>query len=86
MNAFDYRYPAAMFPSTRNVAVTPDDDTHFTPPFRSLYVGTGGNVVIADLHGGVTTWRNVPDGGYVLSGGTRVMAATTASDIIALTD
>lgn len=82
--SFDHRYPTPTFPSMRNEEVTPSNSTEYDPPFRALYVGTGGDVAITDPSGNTTTWRNVPDGSYVLSSGVKVNATTTAADIIAI--
>lgn len=64
-------------------AVTPDDDTEIV--FHALYVGTGGDVSIKTAtDGAAVTFANVPDGSILPVAGIRVMAATGASDIVAL--
>jgi hypothetical protein len=65
-------------------AVTPSDTTIVT--CHALYVGTGGTVVVAPATGAGTSFVNVADGTWLpveLKQG-RVMAATSASNIIAV--
>jgi hypothetical protein len=67
--------------ATRSGPVTPSDDTELS--FKRLYVGTTGDVTIQ--HEGadsVVTYANVPAGTTLDVTGNRVMAATTASDIV----
>ena len=71
-------------PSKHNKVITPSDTTKYDPPFRALYVGTGGDVSLTDTKGSTTVWKNVPDGFYVLSSGIRVNTETTTADIIGL--
>lgn len=70
--------------SSRHVTVTPSDSTTFSPPFKGIYVGTTGDVAIADADGTINVFSNVPVGTHPW-GGTKIMSTdTTASDIIAL--
>lgn len=70
-------------PAYGTAAVTPSDSTALN--FRSLYIGTGGNVAITDKVGNVTTFSNVLGGSILPVQGTKVMATnTTASNIVAL--
>jgi len=64
-------------------AVTPSDAT--LVEYEALYVGGAGNVVIAfdDADSGVT-FSSVPAGTILPVAGRRVMAATTATNIVAL--
>lgn len=66
------------------VAVTPSDVTVFNPPFRALYVGVGGSVVIVSLLGTTATFSGVPAGTTLFIAGTQVKAASTATSIVAL--
>lgn len=62
-------------------AVTPSDTTDVG--FTALYIGVSGNVVIQNKAGTSITFANVPVGFFPVSGD-KVMAATTASSILAL--
>ena len=73
-------------PAYRLEAVTPSDSTDLTGA-RALYVGTAGNLLVR-LPGAPTTTvtlANVQAGTFIPIRVTRVMAATTASDIVAVT-
>lgn len=65
-------------------AVTPSDSTTFDPPFIGLYVGTGGSLSIVGLAGSAVTFANVQSGTILPISGTKVMAATTATNVVAL--
>lgn len=69
-------------PAYGTAAVTPSDSTPLN--FRSLFVGTGGNVAILDKSGNATTFVGVLGGSILPVQGTRVLLATTASNIVAL--
>lgn len=67
-------------------AVTASDSTEL-PCTRALYVGTGGNVsvIMGDgQNGSAVTFSNVPTGVILPIQVVKVMAATTASNILAL--
>jgi hypothetical protein len=71
-------------PAISAEAVTANDST-VLEPFRALYVGTGGDVVVTVLSGSDITFANVQDGSILPVGGTKVKStSTTASDIVAL--
>lgn len=64
-------------------SVTPNDNTVLD--FKALYVGTGGTVIIKHAESGaIKTFTNVQDGSILPVAGVRVMAATTATGIMAL--
>lgn len=71
----------SVFASAKNYgAVTASDSTSLN--FKALYVGTTGNVVIKKKSDSpAVTFANVPVGFFSVAG-VRVMAATTASDIV----
>jgi hypothetical protein len=70
-------------PATRYAAVTPNDSTVVNA--RALYVGTAGNLALkADANAATVTFSNVPAGTVLPVGAWFVMAATTASNIVAL--
>lgn len=63
--------------------VTPSDTTVIA--CRGLWVGTGGDLAVTfSVSGETITLANVPDGSLLPIAVYRVMAATTASDIVAL--
>lgn len=71
---------------TLSVAVTASDSTDLTATCtKGLWVGTTGNLSVK-LAGdsSATTWKNLPSGTYVPGAYARVMAATTAADIVCL--
>lgn len=68
-------------PATRSGVVTQSDTTELK--FKRLFVGGAGNVTIQ--HQGsdsVVTYTGVPAGTYLDVQGVRVMAATTATNIV----
>ena len=72
-------------PALDGFAVVTSDTTDFNDTFRSLYVGTAGNVVVVTMDGTVLTFKNVANGQTIQMMGKRVNATgTTASDIIGL--
>jgi hypothetical protein len=71
-------------PSDEPVVVVPNDDEDFAKgQCNYLYVGTGGDLVVQTENGGPFTYANVPNGAYIWCRATRVMEASTASDILA---
>lgn len=72
-------------PGEDGFAVTPHNTNDLQQSCRSLYVGSGGDVVVTTVGGTDLTFKNVADGGYVLMRCSRVKATgTTASDIVAI--
>jgi hypothetical protein len=72
-------------PAGGGEAVTPSDTVSTTTPFRALYVGVTGNVVVLLLSGAVLTFIAVPAGSILPVSGSRVNSTnTTASSIVAL--
>jgi len=62
-------------------AVTPSDSTVLS--FKALYVGTGGNVVVKHSESGSAITYTGVNAGFILPvSGVRVMAATTASNVV----
>jgi len=64
------------------VAVTPSDSTLIN--CVALYVGTTGSVVIDTIADTNVTFANVPSGTTLWIKATRVKAASTATNIVAL--
>lgn len=80
MNAPSVRYAAVTRSDTANIQLGGADR-----PCRSLYIGTGGNLVVQDEVGTQVTFLNVPGGVILPIIARRVMlTGTTATDIIAL--
>ena len=74
---------ALQAPASDIEVITPSDSTVLTG-VRSLWIGSTGHVVVT-INGSDKTISNVPSGTLLpLSGVTKVKAATTASDILAL--
>jgi hypothetical protein len=65
--------------------VTKNDATDLTAiANKGLFVGTGGDLVVRAVGDSVAvTLKNVQDGSYIKGSFARVMATTTASDIVA---
>jgi len=62
------------------VAVTKSDSTELV--FDALYIGGSGDVVITNNAGNVITYTAVSGGAFFPVSGNRVMAATSATDIV----
>lgn len=72
-------------PASDGFNVTASDVTVFDDPFpRAIYVGTGGNVVVVTIEDTTLTFNNFPSGEILPVRAKQVLAATTASNIIAL--
>jgi hypothetical protein len=70
-------------PATRAVAVVPSDATTLTPPTRAIYVGGSGNLVLTTSGGDLVTF-SVGAGMILPVQAVKVMAATTATSIVAM--
>mgnify|MGYP001605669615 CR=1 FL=1 len=66
-------------------AIVPHDTVNFTNPFKAIYVGVSGNIVLVPLSGGTAvTLLSVPIG-ILPIGGLRVNStSTTATNLIGL--
>jgi len=64
-------------------AVSPSDATVFSPPFRAIYVGGAGTVVITSKSGTDATYT-CPAGATIFMAGTKVKAASTATLLVAM--
>jgi hypothetical protein len=72
------------FPASGAAAVTPSDTTELGP-CRALYIGGTGNVVVhMPSRDTSVTFSNVLAGTILPVSARRVMAATTATNIVAL--
>jgi len=64
-------------------AVSPHDSTNFATPFRALWVGVLGNVVVVGLDNSVVTYVGVQ--GLLPTAGKRVNSTgTTATSIVGM--
>ncbi len=63
-------------------AITKSDTASNT--FSYIYVGTTGNVVVTTEDGQTVTFTAVPAGQYIWVRTSKVMAATTASNLVGL--
>lgn len=67
--------------ATQYGTVTPSDSTDLL--FQRLYIGGAGNVVLKPaIDAAPVTFVNVPAGTWMEVSGVRVMAATTATNIV----
>ena len=67
--------------ATQYGTVTPSDSTNLA--FQRLYIGGAGNVVLKSaIDAAAVAFSNVPAGTWMEVSGVRVMAATTATNII----
>ena len=67
------------------IAAAPNDDTVYNPAPTAVYVGTGGNVSLADAKGTVALFKNIPNGSILPMQPTKIRATlTTAADIVLL--
>jgi len=70
-------------PCNESFAVTKSDTTTYAPAIEVLYVGTGGNLSLV-LSGSddVVVYKNLQSGQELYRKIAKVMAATTASDLV----
>jgi hypothetical protein len=75
--------PSALFSARRLAAVTPSDSTDLTGA-RAIWVGAAGNLVLKGVDDSSAVTLVVPAGVLIPVFVARVMAATTATSIVAL--
>lgn len=75
--------PTALFSARRLAAVTPSDATDLTGA-RAIWVGGAGNLVLKGVDDSAAVTLVVPAGVLIPVFAARVMAATTATGIVAL--
>ena len=83
MPEFTPSQPGPMFPATRLAAVTPSDTTDLNGS-RALWVGGAGNLVVMATNDTVAVTMVVAANTLIPVFARRVMAATTATSIVAL--
>jgi hypothetical protein len=74
--------PGALFPALKLTAVTPSDTTVLTG-VRALWIGGAGNVSVIACNDTSAVTLAVPAGTLLPIFATKVMAATTATGIVA---
>lgn len=83
MSIFNAGHPGPMFSASSLTAITPSDSTDLSGT-RGIYVGTAGNIsIIAEDDITAVTLTNVPAGVVLPIFVKRVMAATTATGLVA---
>lgn len=75
--------PSALFSARRLAAVTPSDSTDLTGA-RAIWVGAAGNLVLKGVDDSSAVTLVVPAGVLIPVFVARVMAATTATSLVAL--
>jgi len=69
----------------QHLSVSKSDTTNIVSPIRRLYVGTGGNINIADLENNSVIYKNVPSSAVIDMNILRVNETdTTAADFVGL--
>lgn len=72
-------------PGLDHYAITPHDTIDEKVAFRSLWVGTAGNVALVSLKGDVVVYKNCGSGTIIPMRGKRVnVLNTTATDLIGM--
>ena len=75
--------PGALFPAYKLTVVTPSDSTVLTG-VRALWVGGAGNVSVIACNDSAAVTLTVPAGTLLPIFAIKVMAATTATNIVAM--
>jgi len=71
-------------PAQTYFSIVPSDSVNVTGGFRSLYIGTSGNVAVVDFNGNVATFVSVPIGILPVQGMRVNSTGTAASNILGL--
>ena len=72
-------------PGQDGYAITPSDTVNFASPFRSIYVGVGGNITLVTMGGSTLLFVGVLQGSILPMSGVRVNStATAASSLIGI--
>jgi hypothetical protein len=80
-----YQAPLDTSPAITGYTISPSDTTDQDTPFRSLYIGVGGDVVVVGLDGATVLYHAVPQGTILPVKGKRVAATnTTASYMVGM--
>lgn len=84
MDRFAHRASSPTGPAEHGFAITPDNANDLAEVTRAIYVGTGGTLVLRMRSGAEVTLANVPAGVVLPVRAMRVLAATTATDLVGL--
>lgn len=72
-----------MSPTAHHFAITPDNDNDLEAVTRSIWIGTGGDLVVVDINDHEVTFKNVPSGTEKQGRFKQVRATgTTAGDLV----
>lgn len=71
-------------PADRAEEVTPSDSAPLSRPCRALYVGGAGDLVVVTAGGDTVTFADVPAGTVLPVRVVKVLAATTATAVVAI--
>lgn len=72
-------------PGLEHYDITPHDINDEKLAFRSLYIGTGGNVALVSMSGVVKVYKNCANGSIIPMRGRRInVTGTTAADMIGM--
>lgn len=72
-------------PGQDGYAITPSNSTNFACPFRSIYVGVGGDITLVTMGGTTLLFVGVLQGSILPMSGVRVNAtATTATSLVGI--
>ncbi len=82
--AESYQVQRTIGTATDAVAVVKSDATFYDPPLAALWVGGAGNVAVRTRKGSTVTFVGVPAGTMLPQQVDKVLAATTATDIVGL--
>lgn len=84
-DAFQASRKGLTSPADEFAAVVPDSAADLPGGLtRALYVGTGGDLIVQGRDGINVTFKNVMDGAMLPIRVARVMATSTAADLVAL--
>jgi hypothetical protein len=84
MQEYKFGFGSAYKPHVDGAAITPSDSVDLPYWAVSVWVGTGGDVVLVTPYGTVLTFGNVPDGTLLPFAARRINATgTTASGLVA---
>ena len=79
------RYKDVSDPAANAKAITPDDDVDLPNTTRAIFVGVGGDITVNMAGtGAAVEFLNVASGSILPVQVTRVLEATTATDMLAL--
>ncbi len=81
---FDAQATSLDAPAAGAFSVTPSDSLSLPVTTRAVYVGGGGALVVEMKSGGTVTFENLPDAALLPVRVSKVLEASTATDIVGL--